>query len=176
MELKSALSPPASWLSDLLSQDDDRSIALAVVSCAGLMLPYWDMHNPRDDRMECVVSALSEWARNPTSEGRAHILNSLSRVAVERRGFLSPIEPVPVGSDCPGDYAGDSIIAAANAIGELGNANFRGRAEDCLRYAAEAVSQMMGHRQPEDERTDFWSLALESIRTGIIEQLRTITT
>lgn len=171
MSLLSALSRTESWQSDLVALDDQPLIGQALAACARLMLPYWESHYPRDDLMKAVVSAMSEWAITPNMELRTPILDSLRGVAVESQGYLSPAWPVPQGSNCPADFAGDSIVAAANAIIEIGGLDFRSRASDGLESATQAISQMMGHRQPDDEATDFWSLANEHLRNGIIADL-----
>ena len=172
MGLESALSLAADWPSKLLAIDDERLIGLALAACSRQMFPYWESHNPRDDKMEQLVSAMDDWASNSTPELKKRILDSLRRVAVESHGWLSPVEPVPPGSDCPGDYAGDSIVAAANAITEIGRRDFLHRAKDCLESAAQTVAQTMGQQQPEDETTDFWTPAVELVRLGIINQLK----
>jgi hypothetical protein len=115
---------------------------------------------------------MNHWELQPTAESQKRVVDLLNRVAVKFSGYLSPVWSVtPVGSDCPGDHAGDSIVAAANAIAEIGQSFFHEHAAKCLERATWTVSEMMGHRQPDDESTDFWAIALERIRSGIIEQL-----
>ena len=172
MGLEHALSQPVHWQSALLGLDDQRLIGVSLAACSRLVLPYWEAHNHRDDKMEDVVSAMTAWVRDRSPKSQQRVLNSLQRVAVQSHGYLSPVWPVPPGTNCPGDHAGDSIVAAANAITEIGHSDFTHRAEDCLDSAAHAVSQMIGHRQPDDEATDFWTQAIERIRLGIIKQLQ----
>jgi hypothetical protein len=172
MALASALSQPGDWRHSLLALESERLIGVTLTACSNLMLPYWSSHYENDDNMDSVVSTMNLWAKKSTAESQKRIHVSLERVAVEFFGHMSPICPTPTGSDCPGDYAGDSIVAAANAITEIGESDFHNRAEASLNFAVQVVVEMMVHRQPDDELTDFQTRALERLRKGIIKLLR----
>lgn len=95
----------------------------------------------------------------------------------------------------PGDLAGDSIYYAARHISLLQTIdydamspaapigysaeNWHDQTEYCcmscsvsIEAALHTVSQTMGHRHPEDETTNFWTIAHEQIRAALLEKLQ----
>jgi hypothetical protein len=175
MSIEDVLSRPETWTEDLLDVGDDREVAIALVSIAQLLLPYWMARYVNDDRMESLVAAMQTWAAKPTNELQSEVLESLRGVAVELRGYLSPVDEVEwtrVRSDCSADFAGDAIVAAANAVTETGGSDFRDRVEECLHQAAKAVSWAMERRDRDKESVNHWWPAVEQLRLEILSRLR----
>jgi hypothetical protein len=137
------------------------------------MLPYWESDYDRDDGMARLVVAIVDWSRNMSDSNFHAVENRLHGVAQPREGWLSfPGEqPIPIRNNCPADLAGDSIVSAANAIMEHGKEDFRPFVHEALRDAVEAIARVMGERQPEDETTDFWSLAVRHLQEEIQKRL-----
>ncbi|MEO1530397.1 MAG: hypothetical protein AAFX06_33835 [Planctomycetota bacterium] len=161
----------ADWRPELLALNDEVAISVSLAATSLLMLPYWESRYERDDEMARLVDAISTWATNPDNDPFCGIRYHLNRAGEVKRASLSPVWPTPVGSVFPGDYAGDAIVAAANAICEMDAPAFSRCSEDCLSLAVKTIAEMMGHREPFNETTDFLALSETRLRDGILARL-----
>jgi hypothetical protein len=170
MHLERALAQHVKWRSAVLRLDE-RSIGMALTACSQLMLEYWETRYPHDEKLAEVVTAMNEWGRVGSPETQSRVLDSIKRVAVEQRGYLSPVDPLPYRHRYPGDHAGDAIVAAANAISEIGCDDFGFCARSSFDGAVRTVAETLGHRHPEDDATNFLAVAKEKVRRAILARL-----
>lgn len=156
---------------------DDQLVQDAVIAIAWYMLRYWETQFDSDERLPALVAAISRWQETRDPQSLQSLKDTLQRVAVEQKGTLSPVdEPDPIGSNSPGDFAGDAIIAAANMLVTDDATVICEQSNRCIQNAREAIARMMGERDPEDETTDFWTLSGPYLRMAIkrrVDELRT---
>jgi hypothetical protein len=132
------------------------------------MLPIWEDRYPGEDKIGRVVDQVSQWAANPTPETAEAIREANRRVAGYTWWCCSVMGPKNQ-SNCPGDFAGDSIVWAAKAIteGDEGE-QFRASAERSLNDAVEAIARQTAGAWFPDESTDYWSLAFGSLLGALL--------
>jgi hypothetical protein len=176
IQIQHALSQPESTIEDLLAVANDRYVAVGLVAIAEMMLPYWESRYTRDDRMERLVEAMRAWRANPSRQSQGEVFTALRPVAIQPRSYdMSPVFdfPEPTNSDCPADFAGDAIVAATNAVTEIGRGDFRVCVNRCFEAASNAVARSLERRRPNDESVDFWAEALEQLRREMLAGVST---
>ncbi len=154
------------WLYALYNSDDSAAVREILVRCAEIMLPYWDARFHRDEAMGKLISAMHHLAAHPNLDGRRNLESLIPERRVYRHGGLSPPPgfPEPADSDCPADFAGDTITHAALAMS--GSSQHLHAAMDT---AIETFARLFGERDPdEDSPTDHRAVAGEYLRAKLL--------
>ena len=176
-----------------------KGVMLAALS--KLMLPYWQARYSRDEAMEQLVQRMEAWALAPSPPTQLPLFDQFQSISVEiypdGYKFLSMpsnmVPPKPSKFRYHGDMAGDSIYHAARHIVMLRTGEYDSQFPDspigysdsdwndqdgfCNDFvkskerAIEAVSQTMGHRNPDDDATDHGLIAHEHVRSALLETL-----
>jgi hypothetical protein len=178
IRIRHGLSQPESSIEDLLGVANEPSVAVGLIAIAEVMLPYWESRYPHDDRMERLVDVMRTWRANPSRRLRGEVFETLRTAAVEREIVTHDLSPAwdvhdvePVHSDCPADFAGDAIVAAANAVVETKAPDFDKCAKRCLDAATNAVARSLERRRPDDEPADFVGEAIEQLRRAVLARV-----
>ena len=144
------------------------------------MLCYRESHYSGDDKMSRVVLAMKQWLQDPTHDSTASLEQALAKATGKLRYDIyrelsMPDVPEIIGSDCPADFAGDSIVWAARALFNLNEREqFQDGARRSLTFATEAVSRMYAERNPLDDNTDLWLLAQKHLGDQIARELNVL--
>lgn len=139
----SLLCNPEDWVQAICESPDTRSVGRVLAACSQIMLLYWESHYRDDEKMRRVVDAMSNWAHQPSPENVAAVREAKASVMEELRYDVYRDLCMPgrdlICSNCPADFAGDSIYHAAGAIGESEHHDkARSNTEMSLRDAVEA--------------------------------------
>lgn len=174
---KTILSETCEW-SALPTSSDRLGVAAMLTACANYMLRYWESHYTDDVKMPLLAHALVDWANDPSKDNMDTVVSAYGSVSGPTRyssydlGLCDPFKIDFVGSDCPADYAGVSIVWAAAAVANMNDhAVFHVLAQRSIDCALEAVTRMMGERAPHDEAQDTCRKAEEHLRGQILEAL-----
>ena len=162
-----------------------RFVGCATTSCARLMLPIWDSFCPSDVDFGKTVAAMDAWVTSPSPATVANVGNWLQRIGQIPPPRALPHLSMPVGVDWParpepninkrpGEYAGDSIVAAANYIFEMDKPDQWACAFGCIDAALDAISYLLAERMHEDTDAPICQLAADRLTEGLLTQLKSI--
>jgi len=159
------------WVDAICTCRDPTSKRLALYLCAKAVLPYWESRFERDDSMQSLIRRMSSAATSPTPENDA-----LLKAAIPKRHRRHwDLSPAPGFfdenySDCPADFAGDSIFYAACAM--LNDPIYDGDDSSAFETALECFARLFAERDTEyDDNTDYQNLANKHLRKRILENL-----
>ena len=183
------------------SDHNNRAIGVMLAALSKLMLPYWQARYSRDETVEQLVQRMETWALAPSPTTQLPLYDQFQSMSVEIYPdvykFLSMpsdmVPPKPKKFRYPGDMAGDSIYHAARHIVMLRTGEYDSQFPDspigysdldwndqngfCNDFAKskdraiDAVSQAMGHRNPDNDATDHWLIAHKHVRGALLETL-----
>jgi len=164
------------WVDAICSCDDQNLKRFSLYSCANSVLPYWQSRFEDDESMENLLDAMLAASNSPSVENDTLLKKAIPKR--ERRHWdLSP----PPGfadenySDCPADFAGDSIFYAACAM--LNDPIDDGDDYFAFETALECLARLFVERDANyDDGTDYQGMANEHLRKKILENLRQIAT
>lgn len=177
MELASkfrSLLDATDWVDAICSCEDQNLKRFALYSCATSVLPYWQSRFDDDESMEKLLDAMSVASNSPSVENDTLLKRAIPKR--ERRHWdLSP----PPGfvdenySDCPTDFAGDSIFYAACAM--LNDPIDDADDHSTFETALECLARLFAERDENyNDGTDYQGMANEHLRNKILETLRQI--
>lgn len=143
----------------------------ALYACANTVLPYWDARFFRDESMSNVVSSMYKAISHPSPENEAKLKSTLP-IRVRKHWDIStpPGFFEPNYSDCPADFAGDSIFYAACAFindpfDDNDDFSAFSNAKECL--ARVFVERDLNY----DDQTDYQTMAEVHLRSKMVEVL-----
>lgn len=160
------------WVDSICECPDVATRRLVLQACAEVILPYWESRFDRDDSMANLVRNMSASLKTPSIENDA-LLEAAIPQRIRRNWDLSP----PPGffeehcSDCPADFAGDSIYYAACAFFDSPGTH-PSDAKHALTTARECLARLFFERNPDfDGRVDYKRMADDHLRERILETM-----
>ena len=159
------------WVNAICDCKDNVAKRWALYACAMAVLPYWESRFQHDDSMSKLVGCMALAANNPSPENDANLKSAIPRR--ERKHWdLSP----PPGffeehySDCPADFAGDSVFYAACAFI---NDPFDDHDDiSAFDTAKECLARVFVERDANyNDATDYQGMADKHLRSKMLETL-----
>lgn len=162
------------WVGAVCDSNDAAAIREVLLRCAQMMLPYWEARFTRDESMAAVVDMMQRVVAVPTEENRTALKSAIPK-RVRRHWDLSPppgMCPDPINSNCPADFAGDSIFYCASAVSS-GDASDLDDTRSALENAVESIARLLAERNTDDDNgTDYCRTASGFVKERIAAGIR----
>ena len=159
------------WVDAIRTCEDAAAKRWALYARAKVMLPYWESRYQRDDSMSNLVDHMAIGVRTPSSENDAQLEAAIPRRQLSDRD-LCILEGFGLDdySNCPADFAGDSIFCAARAFFDRPDDDYHllyafDTAEECL------ARLLVARDAHYDDNTDYPGMAKEHLREKMLEIL-----
>lgn len=158
------------WVDSVCNCSDAATKRLVLHACAKVVLPYWESRFYQDDSMTSVVKCMANATSDPSTEV-VGVLKAAIPHRTRRNWDLSP----PPGffdddrSDCPADFAGDSIYYAASAFVSPCDTH-----DDRYAFATarECIARTLAERDGgDDDSVDYVGMADEYLRNKLLAML-----
>jgi hypothetical protein len=181
-----------------LAVEDTRAVGRVLAALSQLMLPYWEARYRHDETMGCLVQQMQRWAASPSPETQLGVADKLRSMSFVRHpdGYYhlsmvsSDFPEPPIKYRYPGDRAGDTIYHIAEYISLQRTSDYFGEGEEAdaaigysekdwsdanrfdisrlLESGVEVVAQVLGHRDPDDETTNFLRIAKHKMKSDLV--------
>ena len=159
------------WVDAVCDCNDVAVKRVALYMCATSVLPYWESRFHNDESMARVVDCMSTVVKSPSTEHEMELCAVIPK-RVRRHWDLSPAPGFPElnYSDCPADFAGDSIFYAAHAF--VNEAMHDSDEKSSFDTAIECVARILVERDGNhDDNTDYHLLASNHLRNTILNAM-----
>lgn len=159
------------WVSAICDCKDAVARRWALYACAKAILPYWESRFHRDDSMTNLVDCMAKATKDPSPANDANLKSAIPK-RERKHGDLSP----PPGffeehySDCPADFAGDSLFYAACAF--INDPFDDHDGVSAFDTAKECLARVFVERDANyNDNTDYQGMADQHLRSKMLDAL-----
>lgn len=159
------------WVDAICDCDDTVAKRWVLYACAKAVLPYWESRFQRDDSMSNMVECMAMAANDPSPQNDANLRSAIPDRRQKKRDLSAPPRFFEnQHSDCPADFAGDSVFRAAIAFTSApGNEHADYAA---IETAKECLARVFVERDAQyDDDTDYQGIAETHLRRTMLETL-----
>lgn len=171
-KLASSLLQESDWVNAISACPNALARRWVLFACANVVLPYWESRFDRDDSMSKLVDHMKHAALAPSVENDARLKAAIPN---RQRKHWDLSLPPDFGeehrSDCPADFAGDSIFHAAHAF--FSEPNDSNDFLSAFETAQECLGRLFAERDKDFEGdTNHDEMAATYLQEKMLEVLR----